>query len=105
MCVLFFFSSRRLHTRCALVTGVQTCARPISQTFGATLRHPVLPALSRSYPMAKAIDRARLYGAHDTGRIWRLRSGAGYTQIDRKSVVSGTSVSVSVELGGRRIIK
>src|SRR3546814_2582531 len=24
--VLFFFSSRRLHTRCALVTGVQTCA-------------------------------------------------------------------------------
>src|SRR3546814_2956118 len=23
---LFFFSSRRRHTRCALVTGVQTCA-------------------------------------------------------------------------------
>src|SRR3546814_6460323 len=31
-CVLlsfFFFSSRRRHTRCALVTGVQTCALPI----------------------------------------------------------------------------
>src|SRR3546814_9502653 len=28
---LFFFSSRRRHTRCALVTGVQTCALPISQ--------------------------------------------------------------------------
>src|SRR3546814_5114979 len=28
----FFFSSRRLHTRCALVTGVQTCALPISAT-------------------------------------------------------------------------
>src|SRR3546814_1111920 len=27
---MFFFSSRRLHTRCALVTGVQTCALPIS---------------------------------------------------------------------------
>src|SRR3546814_1482136 len=27
---LFFFSSRRRHTRCALVTGVQTCALPIS---------------------------------------------------------------------------
>src|SRR3546814_10619703 len=27
--VYFFFSSRRLHTRCALVTGVQTCALPI----------------------------------------------------------------------------
>src|SRR3546814_8248325 len=28
-CVLFFLSSRRRHTRCALVTGVQTCALPI----------------------------------------------------------------------------
>src|SRR3546814_20830659 len=27
----FFFSSRRRHTRCALVTGVQTCALPISR--------------------------------------------------------------------------
>src|SRR3546814_7506709 len=26
----FFFSRRRRHTRCALVTGVQTCALPIS---------------------------------------------------------------------------
>src|SRR3546814_16695047 len=26
---LFFFSSRRRHTRCALVTGLQTCALPI----------------------------------------------------------------------------
>src|SRR3546814_10321454 len=28
----FFFSSRRRHTSCALVTGVQTCALPISRT-------------------------------------------------------------------------
>src|SRR3546814_9667163 len=28
---VFFFSSRRRHTRCALVTGVQTCALPILQ--------------------------------------------------------------------------
>src|SRR3546814_8833992 len=27
---VFFVSSRRRHTRCALVTGVQTCALPIS---------------------------------------------------------------------------
>src|SRR3546814_8907439 len=26
---MFFFTSRRRHTRCALVTGVQTCALPI----------------------------------------------------------------------------
>src|SRR3546814_14074372 len=34
MCVrLFFFSLRRRHTRCALVTGVQTCALPISRGY------------------------------------------------------------------------
>src|SRR3546814_3815540 len=30
--VCFFFSSRRRHTRCALVTGVQTCALPIFES-------------------------------------------------------------------------
>src|SRR3546814_1400653 len=29
MSCVIFFSSRRRHTRCALVTGVQTCALPI----------------------------------------------------------------------------
>src|SRR3546814_4358623 len=33
---VFFFSSRRRHTRCALVTGVQTCALPI---YWAIARH------------------------------------------------------------------
>src|SRR3546814_19227867 len=38
MCVFyFFFSSRRRHTRCALVTGVQTCALPISLGTGAAI--------------------------------------------------------------------
>src|SRR3546814_4637878 len=36
-CVFFFCSSRRRHTRCALVTGVQTCALPIS----ADIKTPV----------------------------------------------------------------
>src|SRR3546814_16256180 len=31
---MFFFSSRRRHTRCALVTGVQTCALPILDSGG-----------------------------------------------------------------------
>src|SRR3546814_7127559 len=34
LCVLVFFASRRRHTRCALVTGVQTCALPISNWRG-----------------------------------------------------------------------
>src|SRR3546814_257221 len=33
--ILFFFSSRRRHTRCALVTGVQTCALPIYAMYEA----------------------------------------------------------------------
>src|SRR3546814_7050307 len=39
MCALFFFSSRRRHTRCALVTGVQTCALPILR--GCLDRHGI----------------------------------------------------------------
>src|SRR3546814_9771629 len=34
LCTVFFSSIRR-HTRCALVTGVQTCALPISATIDA----------------------------------------------------------------------
>src|SRR3546814_6872523 len=36
----FFFSSIRRHTRCALVTGVQTCALPISDRFLPRPRPP-----------------------------------------------------------------
>src|SRR3546814_9483735 len=43
--LLFFFSSRRRHTRCALVTGVQTCALPI------LLGRPEMPFLE-----APAVD-------------------------------------------------
>src|SRR3546814_1155575 len=35
-----FFSSRRRHTRCALVTGVQTCALPISWRHGEEAMDP-----------------------------------------------------------------
>src|SRR3546814_12554455 len=36
--LFFFFSSRRRHTRCALVTGVQTCALPICSAMPTVLR-------------------------------------------------------------------
>src|SRR3546814_2001958 len=47
--VFFFFSSRRRHTSCALVTGVQTCALPIFGPYiffdrmGPKLMEPGLP--------------------------------------------------------------
>src|SRR3546814_20014190 len=55
MCIVyFFFSSRRRHTRCALVTGVQTCALPIYLRHGlAQYRHEV-----RQQIRAHRVDRA-----------------------------------------------
>src|SRR3546814_1008017 len=49
---MFCFSSRRRHTRCALVTGVQTCALPILAIGPLeTHTHPPQPdALDRSGP-------------------------------------------------------
>src|SRR3546814_2644884 len=41
--VFFFFSSRRRHTRCALVTGVQTCALPISILISALACRSSIP--------------------------------------------------------------
>src|SRR3546814_5040377 len=39
-----FFSSRRRHTRCALGTGVQTCALPISRDQSRLLAEATYPA-------------------------------------------------------------
>src|SRR3546814_9909623 len=50
----FFFSSRRRHTRCALVTGVQTCALPISF---APIFLPRRPAASCSPPPPRCPGR------------------------------------------------
>src|SRR3546814_9131987 len=50
----FFFSSRRRHTRCALVTGVQTCALPIySLGWLKPYENPWLaypPEIARQFP-------------------------------------------------------
>src|SRR3546814_16427048 len=41
--LIFVFAIRRRHTRCALVTGVQTCALPISRS--PTVRSSPCPAV------------------------------------------------------------
>src|SRR3546814_7246516 len=55
MCLLclFFFSSRRRHTRCALVTGVQTCALPIS--FFAAFLTALRPAAFTAFFTARLL--------------------------------------------------
>src|SRR3546814_708003 len=59
VCSVFVFSSRRRHTRCALVTGVQTCALPIWRG------HPPQVPLPRP---AHARDAAQDAHPHEAGR-------------------------------------
>src|SRR3546814_7128630 len=59
---VFFFSSRRRHTRCALVTGVQTCALPI---YGQVRARPW------TGPCAEIVLRAR--HRHVGGRLGHRR--------------------------------
>src|SRR3546814_1056376 len=75
----FFFSSRRRHTRCALVTGVQTCALPISAP-AQDARFFYLPGCAAMPPdLAARLDGAPLL--FFDGTLWRddemLRAGLG----------------------------
>src|SRR3546814_9447029 len=87
MCVfhLFFFSSRRRHTRCALVTGVQTCALPISgkRAFGfirpvrgparLAFRPPVrLSGVRRCNIRSRAADDAQRRSEEHTSELQSL---------------------------------
>src|SRR3546814_17119934 len=102
----FFFSSRRRHTRCALVTGVQTFALPICP--GRRGGGPGRPAsaVGRQPLVEIAVDRTHQLihlVLEEMVRAWNFDMIDG--DVDRKSVVSGKSVSVRVDLGGRRIMK
>src|SRR3546814_11186106 len=85
--LMFLFSSRRRHTRCALVTGVQTCALPIFLAGLAFLDHELDIAPRRLIEHANQkfaeIGRARIAveqpDSHLTpareaarGRVWRV---------------------------------
>src|SRR3546814_2594677 len=73
MCVgYFFFSSRRRHTRCALVTGVQTCALPIFKTLLETLR--VLAGEAHERKQAPAVTWAARGKGARVGNSVRLVS-------------------------------
>src|SRR3546814_6363571 len=73
----FFFSSRRRHTRCALVTGVQTCALPICRQLERLLE----PADQRHQDeeVHEVIDRAELA---DAQRQTFRRTATGIPQAD-----------------------
>src|SRR3546814_9138536 len=97
MLVLFFFSSRRRHTRCALVTGVQTCALPICRSHLAA--HPrsgagpvVLGRLEEDKMRQTRNARARREAGGDKPPATRANLYEEVTnriiaEVDRKSVV------------------
>src|SRR3546814_5561333 len=58
--IFFFFSSRRRHTRCALVTGVQTCALPIC--FFVTPRVADIPEIEEF--LRESVPEVRYVVAH-----------------------------------------
>src|SRR3546814_8910549 len=62
MCI--FFSSRRRHTRCALVTGVQTCALPISSSKFGTAAKRASIAWESEYWQAWNLPRAYVADGH-----------------------------------------
>src|SRR3546814_16573135 len=113
MVLFFFFSSRRRHTRCALVTGVQTCALPISEGPGQVrVLYLVLRRKGRAGRSEEADDGGQClqHGFVGNDRAGRYRHMAAYDAHcarrdgDRQSVVEGRSVSVRVNRGGGRII-
>src|SRR3546814_11611534 len=62
---MFFFSSNRRHTRCALVTGVQTCALPVSCS---TIDGAVIVADDGTYlgKVADAYDGKSIFNKYGT---------------------------------------
>src|SRR3546814_7921777 len=59
--LFFFFSSRRRHTRCALVTGVQTCALPIfCNTFSVSMATAQLSPRPPKLELCKRSEERRV---------------------------------------------
>src|SRR3546814_4720686 len=85
---LFLFSSRRRHTRCALVTGVQTCALPIwhrPRVAGLCARTPALSGQARVLAGARLLhdaDLGRAIRAYDAGAAIETAAGVDGDQSD-----------------------
>src|SRR3546814_2108031 len=83
--VLFFVSSRRRHTRCALVTGVQTCALPICFLDFGSEDGPVDTRFGATFLVSGLVVElvARVWGTDDRARF-ALLSGLGIRSEERR---------------------
>src|SRR3546814_5533310 len=86
LCVIFFFSSRRRHTRCALVTGVQTCALPILfDSFEERARHGQTEAsiMDEMRKVTAEFDEARIF-VLPPPLIRGIGTGGGFRSEERR---------------------
>src|SRR3546814_20792957 len=108
-----FFSSRRRHTRCALVTGVQTCALPITSDSGTGIVPPASKPHRRppvrgwtnanNGPVCEiTVSRNRRPSSMLRSNSNRSPGSEGPRSEERRV---GKACVVRVDLGGRRIIK
>src|SRR3546814_20292357 len=82
MFCVFFLSSRRRHTRCALVTGVQTCALPIFDPIGEDVDiPPAIAPMERQMILARMVQDVRAGSGQpvDAGEAMRLATALGQT--------------------------
>src|SRR3546814_1835903 len=105
---VFFFSSRRRHTRCALVTGVQTCALPISwvvleRRYCRWSRVPIRAGLNGGRGAA-GCQPNKACAAPPQMRPWQAPMPQRLAIRSEERRVGEEGVR-RVDLGGRRIIK
>src|SRR3546814_9634461 len=115
--MLFFFSSRRRHTRCAVGTGVQACALPIFLTSGALawgLRRapdarvtvacgPVATGLFEAVPGVERVVAMRKGPWQAQWRtLWREAAGEGW---DLVVDLRGSLFAWTVRAGERRVFR
>src|SRR3546814_11158245 len=98
---VFFFSSRRRHTRCALVTGVQTCALPIYIQFPRD-------TIPKIYDALKLVDTSSAFA--EAGLTFEVQQQLGdgivrtiamgsYDGLRRGMEVANSGAPISVPVG------
>src|SRR3546814_18008282 len=110
---MFVFSSRRRHTRCALVAGVQTCALPI---YAAAIKAFIVNRVG-DFGFALGIFATFvIFGSVEYEAIFSAAPSMGNVTFDfrvhqvpalttaRKGVVEGRGGAYRVDLGGSRSI-
>src|SRR3546814_7949917 len=98
----FFLSSRRRHTRCALVTGVQTCALPIC---ARSIDSPLSETMMASPAPVAANARAKLANT----RRWVIKVGSSLVTakgqgLDHEAIRDWCAQIAALRASGKQIV-